>query len=743
MRHGRFCFRVRLAIALAALAPVFFAERAGAAEDAPPKVTAAQVDAAIKKGIAVVRANLRGYRGHNTVGYAAMGVMALLNAGVPANDPVVANAINDIVRNAPVATGSSNSYMGAYVAGVVNMLLEMLHDPQHDKLAAQMTARLRALQEGDGGWGDFSRTQFALMGLKAAEDMGVKVHAQAYQDALRYLKSGQLRDGSFGYKPGGGGNAGYGSMTAAGITSLFIVNEQAMKNSRICGQQPNDAALRLALDWLDGNFTVRGNPRNGGYHSYYLYALERIGVLLSQKHIGKHDWYREGAAYLVAQQKPGGAWGPERLSTEFALLFLGKGRAPIVIQKLRHEGEWNSDPYDVKDVARQASRELGMPMTTQVIDGASTTEDLLAAPILYLQGHSKFTFAPQFRTAIKAYIDQGGFVVASACCGKEGFDAAFRTEMKLMFPDAAFEKVEPEHDIFSIRHKIADPKAFMLEGLNTGCRTAVFYAPHDLCCAWGGCQGCTDKDCLAGEEAKKLGVNLIAYATGFTRLRNKLDEIAVVQVEKDANGEAKRGALVIGQVFHNGEWNPDPGSISNLTRTLKEQFGMKAEVAKRQVVLGADELGDYPILYITGHKKFHFEAAQIDALRKHLDQGGFLLADPCCGRGEFDLALRQLCKDLYPDNPLTAVPAGHSILQEPYLLDKVAYKKSVQVKFPEVGTQPQLESVNAPDGRLKIVYSRFNFGCELQGHACADCLGIAGKDAYRVAVNAVLYALSH
>jgi hypothetical protein len=730
----------RKAAMLAVLAVSLTAvEQADAAEK--PNVTAEQVDASIRAGIRVVRGTMRRYRGRNALGYQVLSVMALLNAGVPANDPQVAEAIEDIVRVAPSATSSTNYYMGTYNAGLINVLLEMLHDSKYDKLAAQMAGKLRSFQEASGGWGDYSRTQFALLGLKAAEDMGIKVHAQVYADARRFLEGGQNKDGSFGYRPK---NApGYGSMTAAGITSLFIVNEQSMKNTLVCGRNPSDAAVKAALGWLGNKFTVRSNPHGGGHHFYYLYALERIGVLTGQKFIGGHDWYREGADYLVRQQLADGSWGTEMLGTEFALLFLGKGRTPIVAQKLQHDGDWNPDPYDLKDLVRQTSREMSVPMTTQVIDMSAKVEDLAAAPILYLQGRAKFAFSDAFRESIKAYVDQGGFIFASACCGAPEFDRAFRAELKQMFPDAEFEKLPDDHDIFTIRHKIADKKAFMLEGLNTGCRTAIFYAPHDICCSWGGCKGCKDKECLEGEESKKLGVNMIAYALGFTRLRNKLEEINLAEVEKAKDPDAKRGALVIGQIYHNGEWNPDPGSISNLTRTLKEQFNMKAEVAKRQVVLGTDELGDFPILYITGHKKFTLEPAQIDALRKYLNKGGFLLADPCCGRGEFDLAWRQLCKDLYPDTPLAPIPAGHSLLQEPYVIEKVEYKKAVAAKFPDVGTKPQLDGIAGNDGRLKIVYSRFNFGCELQGHACADCLGIVGKDAYRVAVNAVLYALSH
>ncbi len=76
---------------------------------------------------------------------------------------------------------------------------------------------------------------------------------------------------------------------------------------------------------------------------YYLYGLERAGRLSGVRFFGQHDWYREGAEELVHEQdKFLGYWRGtlyEReplIATSFALLFLAKGRAPVLINKLRH-----------------------------------------------------------------------------------------------------------------------------------------------------------------------------------------------------------------------------------------------------------------------------------------------------------------------------------------------------------------------------------------------------------------------
>ncbi|MBV8881254.1 MAG: hypothetical protein JO332_14910, partial [Planctomycetaceae bacterium] len=63
---------------------------------------------------------------------------------------------------------------------------------------------------------------------------------------------------------------------------------------------------------------------------YYLYALERAGMLLDVPTIAKHDWYAEGAAAILDAQKADGSWfgGANRCKptwdTCFAILFLKK-----------------------------------------------------------------------------------------------------------------------------------------------------------------------------------------------------------------------------------------------------------------------------------------------------------------------------------------------------------------------------------------------------------------------------------
>ena len=126
-----------------------------------------------------------------------------------------------------------------------------------------------------------------------------------------------------------------GSMTTSGIAALMIC-KAALEETPIWRRYRKqvEQAIRDGVAWLAHNFTVSSNPGKGGYHYYYLYGMERAGVLTLTRLFGKHDWYKEGAKFLLSQQKPDGSWHEQGdsplVATAFAILFLKKATAPVV-----------------------------------------------------------------------------------------------------------------------------------------------------------------------------------------------------------------------------------------------------------------------------------------------------------------------------------------------------------------------------------------------------------------------------
>ena len=75
------------------------------------------------------------------------------------------------------------------------------------------------------------------------------------------------------------------------------------------------------------------------FQYYYLYALERVGMLYGTESIGPHEWYPEGANYLLGGQRANGSWADPAeayfaeqepvWSTCYAILFLKRATRPL------------------------------------------------------------------------------------------------------------------------------------------------------------------------------------------------------------------------------------------------------------------------------------------------------------------------------------------------------------------------------------------------------------------------------
>ncbi len=189
---------------------------------------------------------------------------------------------------------------------------------------------------------DMSCTQYALLALwmgsrcgydidpKVLEHIGQRllawqaprgppVERQPDPDLERNTKYAPFKHGrkgrdqarGFGYLPG---HPASGSMTSAGLSSLVIVKAMLLERGKLSGEMRRelDKGIWDAIAWHTAFYSLARNPRgNAMWHYYYLYGLERAFVIAGKQYIGKHDWYREGAEFLLRAQNKSGQWNPK------------------------------------------------------------------------------------------------------------------------------------------------------------------------------------------------------------------------------------------------------------------------------------------------------------------------------------------------------------------------------------------------------------------------------------------------
>jgi hypothetical protein len=114
-----------------------------------------------------------------------------------------------------------------------------------------------------------------------------------------------------------------------------------------------------------------------------------------------------------------------------------------------------------------------------------------------------------------------------------------------------------------------------------------------------------------------------------------------------------------------GDWYTDPSSLPNLVKAVRERTNLPVCDTLATVEIMDDRLFRYPFLYMTGHGDVHFTQKERLRLRKFLIGGGFLWADDCYG---MDKTFRKEMGALFPENPLTEIPATHPLYSMKYKL---------------------------------------------------------------------------
>jgi hypothetical protein len=237
--------------------------------------------------------------------------------------------------------------------------------PKRKKPAVARKLAVKKTRDGIGAreYINNSSAMYAALGLRACHDAGIVIPREVIDRAVKWWLNHQVvekKEKGAAATAGGvttGERISWGyyllgappalgtptlSMTTGAVGSLviydYLMGADWKKNKAVTG----------GLNWIGDQFSVAENAgvevawgHKRAFHYYYLYALERLGVLYDTPVVGTHKWYPEGASFLLGEQKPNGSWnnsgtwlGGSGVSqpawdTCFAVLFLKRATAPL------------------------------------------------------------------------------------------------------------------------------------------------------------------------------------------------------------------------------------------------------------------------------------------------------------------------------------------------------------------------------------------------------------------------------
>lgn len=194
--------------------------------------------------------------------------------------------------------------------------------------------------------------------------------------------------------------------------------------------------------------------------------------------------------------------------------------------------------------------------------------------------------------------------------------------------------------------------------------------------------------------------------------------------------------LTIAQVHYDGggDWYANPSALPNLLRFIGEQTWVDVASRPVEVRLTDPSLRGYPYLYLTGHGNIRLSEAEVTALRRYLDDGGFLHADDNYG---LDASFRREIRRVFPRAELVEVPRDHPIYHVVYEMPGGLPKVHEHDGLPAQGLGIFHQ------GRLVVFYSyQSDLGDGWEDAAVHDTPSAVREQALRMGANLFVYALT-
>lgn len=592
---------------------------------------------------------------------------------------------------------------------------------------------------------DNSNAQYGLLGAWSAAEADIEIPSLYWYIVANHWMKDQLPNGQWPYKDGND-RGGTVNMTAAGLASMLVTHEyiEPALMSGSVGREPYNAPIKKGLTWFEtGN---NGVSAGGGYGTY---GVERVGLASGFKFFGQHDWYRVMSQRIIKAQQADGSWKAGGhgavVEASYYLLFLARGRHPILMNKLRFDGDaktpgyWANRPRDAANLARTISKKIERPLNWQVINVATHWEEWLDSPIMSIASHQPYKFSEEELAKIRNYVESGGILYVQA----DGSSGAVMDRWAAALSNQLFKRellnVPPNHPIYSNEsvYKIQPPVP--LKMVTNGSRIMMIYSNIDMARFWQ-----ARDNSPKARPYYEVAVNLFYYASGKLGFRNRLESLYL--------GEPKVAPLAtygVARLSYPSEWDPEPGAWRRFSNAFWRATGYKLTPAEVKIndlkPFDASKKADATnvrFAHLTGTVKQVFKPEAAAAVKAFVESGGVLFVDVTGGSNPFDESAQSLLKTAFPQAALKPVATTHPVIAggAPGMQDLSQRRVLRPVVVERLGRQHgPLMMLEA--GKGAVIFSPLDVTSGLLGTNTGGIYGYEAQYAQDLMQNAILWTL--
>jgi len=703
-------------------------------------------------------------------GFTALATYALLASGEKPTSPEMSKAI-DFLRHADI--------IGIYAIGIrANVWLLIPQTAQnsawlqaaiHKDRDLLVNSLITSVGPYEGLWGyktskradhvDHSVSQYGVLGLWACEQSGAEVSLDVWGLIDSHWRQHQFPDGRWEYDgtPAAPGKVHKDgpepAMVAAGVATLFITQDYIYaERGSACNGNITNENIERGLAWMADNFGMVNEL-------YAMYGVERIGVASGRKYFGTHDWFAEVADMIVKSQKPDGSWdshfigGGPVTSTSYALLFLARGHAPVMVNKLDYDlaaapskfppaggkapepvqGHWNQRPRDVANVVRWFGRQSEEDLNWQIVSLKAPAAELAEAPVLYISGNTELSFTTEEQGKLRDFVHLGGMIFGNADCGDDTFSKSFEKLGTTLF-GREFRELPPGHPIYMLEQFPQSrwkTKPVVL-ALSNGVRELMLLVPQaDVGRAWQ----------VRADQTKaayfQLGADALMYAVDKRPSEKGRTHLVFPDPKIVSDRKLQVGLLQAGD-----NWDPEPGAWPRLAAVMNNQAKVALTVVP--VKLDSASLAGFRVVHWTGTTKIKLTDDQRASLLEWARRGGTLIIDAAGGSSEFadsveaelktifgDDAEKGLAETLQPDHPIFALPN--------LAIQDFSYRPYARTFLVGDLRACRIRAVQHR-GRTEVFYSREDITAGLVGQNVDGILGYVPQTATELMRNMLIYA---